>query len=154
MAEGILRQMLRRSGYDVYVRVLSAGTAACPGSPAVPQAVVAAAEHGVDLSDHRSRAVDGQLLAQADLVLGISPEHVEYVQTIAGAESGATTLKEFAAEGGRGLDVYIPDPIGGSLTMYRASFREIRHEIERVCPAIVRQIDRKRCDCSGQRAKS
>jgi protein-tyrosine-phosphatase len=149
MAQGILRAILRQTGCDVHTRVISAGTAACSGLPALPYAVAVAAEDGVDISSHSSRPLDTELIAQADLVLAMSPEHVDFARPIAPDETKVTTLKEFAARDRPPLDAYIPDPVGGSLTMYRASFREIKREIERISPEIIRRTDEKRQTSSG-----
>ena len=146
MAEGILKRNLRTYGYNEYAQVLSAGTMAFLDDPAVPYAVSVSIEDGVDISSHRSRPVDAELVRNADLVLGMSPEHVEFVRSLQIGQTEATTLKEFAAKDRAPLDVYIPDPIGGSITMYRASYRELKHEIERILPAIIERIDRKRED--------
>jgi protein-tyrosine phosphatase len=49
------------------------------GRPASQEAIIAVAAHGVDLSRHRSRRLDAELLAEADLVLGMEPVHVRAV---------------------------------------------------------------------------
>ena len=144
MAEGILKGILQQRGYDAHAQVESAGIAALPGRPASPYAIAVAAEDDVDISSHRSRQLDAEVVTQADLVLAMTPEHVSFVQSLAPDRTEVVTLKEFAAEGSRPLDVYVPDPIGGSLTMYRSSYREIKHEIERIRSELIGRIDRQR----------
>ena len=46
------------------------------GAPALPGAVRAAAAFGVDLSDHRARALGAGALAGAELAIGFEPAHV------------------------------------------------------------------------------
>lgn len=60
--------VLRRAVGSRGVGVDSAGFLG-PGRPAPPDAVAAAASHGVDLSPHRSRLLTGDLARWADLVL-------------------------------------------------------------------------------------
>lgn len=50
-------------------RVRSAGTWATPGQPALPEVVEAAQRLGLDLADHRSERVSGELLSEYDLIL-------------------------------------------------------------------------------------
>lgn len=50
-------------------RVESAGTWTEPGQPILPEVHGAAQRLGLDLSDHRSRCVSGELLSQYDLIL-------------------------------------------------------------------------------------
>lgn len=50
-------------------RVSSAGTWATPGQPALQQVDQAAQKLGLDLADHRSERVDGNLLSEYDLIL-------------------------------------------------------------------------------------
>lgn len=58
------------------VDVVTAGFRARPGSPATRGTREAAEHLGIDLSPHRSRAVDVDLLAGADLVVGMERLHV------------------------------------------------------------------------------
>jgi protein-tyrosine phosphatase len=72
IAEGYLRQLLA----DLPVYVHSLGTLELEGAPPLPEALEAAAQAGLDLSAHRSRALGGQDLSQADLVLGFELSHL------------------------------------------------------------------------------
>jgi len=67
-AAGLLRRALSRVG----VRVDSAGFVR-PNCPAPPEAVAAAARHGVDLADHRSRLIAPDLARAADLIVVMDP---------------------------------------------------------------------------------
>lgn len=58
------------------VDVLTAGVTTTPGRPATPGTVEAGREIGVDLRDHRSRPADKELVAGADLVVGMERVHV------------------------------------------------------------------------------
>jgi protein-tyrosine phosphatase len=73
MAEALLRDRLLRRGIDAHVH--SAGTFA-EGRPASDHGVTIMREMGLDLSGHRSRLVDEQLLTGADLVVAMAREHV------------------------------------------------------------------------------
>jgi protein-tyrosine-phosphatase len=73
MAEAMLRARLAGRGLDA--RVHSAGFVAWPG-PSPPALVAVMREYGLDLSGHASRSVTGALVAGADLVLGMTREHV------------------------------------------------------------------------------
>lgn len=57
------------------ITVESAGTMDLQ-QPAHPEAVAVMAARGIDLSDHRSRAVTVPMLRDADLVIGMAREHV------------------------------------------------------------------------------
>jgi protein-tyrosine phosphatase len=72
IAEGYLRRLLA----DLPVHVHSLGTLELEGAPALPEALEAAARAGLDLSAHRSRALGGRDLSDADLVLGFELSHV------------------------------------------------------------------------------
>lgn len=50
-------------------RVSSAGTWAAPGQPVLPEVHRAAQRVGLDLADHRSQSVSGELLSEYDLIL-------------------------------------------------------------------------------------
>ena len=75
IAEGILKLRLAERRIDS-VDVFSAGTFAMDGRPAADLAVTVAADHNVDLSEHRSRHITRQMLADADLVIGMEKDHI------------------------------------------------------------------------------
>jgi len=67
---------------------------------AEPYAIEVMAEHGVDIAAHRSRLTTPDLLAEADLVLGMAREHVrEAFVTERAAAHRSFTLKELVRRG-------------------------------------------------------
>jgi protein-tyrosine phosphatase len=91
MAEALLRHHLG-GAHDVTVS--SAGRYP-GGSPATDHGQATMAARGLDLSRHTSRQLDKELLAQADLVIGMAREHVrEAVVLDPGAIARTFTLKE------------------------------------------------------------
>jgi protein-tyrosine phosphatase len=72
IAEGYLRRLLA----DLPVHVHSLGTLELEGAPALRDALEAASRAGLDLSAHRSRALRGKDLSEADLVLGFELAHL------------------------------------------------------------------------------
>lgn len=79
MAEGLLRQRLAATREGAPIHVHSAGTHGLDGEPAAPLAVQAAAEMGVDISAHRARSLDREMVRRADLILAMEPFHREIV---------------------------------------------------------------------------
>ena len=118
MAEAIARRLLDAHGRDD-VTVSSAGTAAWDGAPASEGAYLIALEHGLDLSAHRARQLTTDLIAASDLVLGMSPHHVERAQALGGQDK-SHLLGEYA--GRVGATAQVDDPFGGDLEEYRATF--------------------------------
>jgi protein-tyrosine-phosphatase len=122
----------------------SAGLAAVEGVPATPLAVEAARGWGYDLSPHRARRVTPQALEEADLVLCMTPDHVEFcqcltadpgrVQLLAAFKSPAREQQErswfepLIEEAGLAIedDDSILDPFGGSTEAYEACATQIR----------------------------
>jgi protein-tyrosine-phosphatase len=73
MGAALLRAHLERRGVDA--RVHSAGTLAW-GGPATGNAVLAMHELGLAIDGHVSRALTDELVDDADLVLGMTRDHV------------------------------------------------------------------------------
>src|SRR5947209_10327022 len=97
MAEAFLRHRLEGRRVDVHVG--SAGLRLV-GEPASANGVDVLAERGIDLSSHRSRIIDRQLLEGADLTVAMSREHLrEAVLTLPDAWPRAFTLKELVRRG-------------------------------------------------------
>jgi protein-tyrosine phosphatase len=92
MAEVLLRHHLAVAGVDATVS--SAGLYE-GGVPATIHGQEAMAGRGLDLTDHRSRRVDPEMVASADLVIGMTREHVREAAVLeAGVLAKAFTLKE------------------------------------------------------------
>lgn len=92
MAEALLRHRLAAVGVDADVS--SAGLHP-GGRPATPHGVATMADRGLDLSGHRSRQIDAPLLLAADLVIGMTREHVREAAVLLPDVLGrAFTLKE------------------------------------------------------------
>lgn len=161
IAEGLLRAALgSRLGADAPL-VSSAGTMGWSGSPADPNGVEAAAERGVDISDHRARELTPDDVQDATLILGMSGEHArEVVARDPTAAPRTFTLKELvrllealpddgagdlagrvaAADGlrsggfaGNPNDEDVADPLGMPLD----SFRAVAWELDGWCSGLV-----------------
>ena len=97
MAEAFLRDRLQRRGVDAHVH--SAGLLDA-GRPASAHGVAILRDLGLDLSAHRSRAMESSLLLGADLIVGMAREHVREAVVLAPAAwPRAFTLKELVRRG-------------------------------------------------------
>ncbi len=128
MAAGLLQEFTAPDG----VRVVSAGTGAMPGLPPSENAARVMEEMGIAISDHRSQPLTWRLLEEADLILVMELEHLEFIREMGFTGENLYLLRDFAA--GPGGD--IPDPIGGDLALYRKVLQMIKEELERVYPRI------------------
>jgi protein-tyrosine phosphatase len=98
------------------VRVESAGTFALHGNPAEPLAVAAMARRRIDLSSHRARRLNREMVRQADLVLAMEIGHLEAARNlILWNRSKIRLLTDFDP---LGQDPEIADPYGGPLADY------------------------------------
>jgi len=144
MAEGVLKKMLKDKGVG-NLEVTSAGTHGLPNAPASLLAMQVAGQRDIDLSKHRSRRLTPEMIEQADLVLAMSPEHLEYINRIEGAAGHKVYLLRVfhqadpaSNKAPQGGVLSIEDPIGGSPEDYQRSFREIEEEIKRIFPKILK----------------
>lgn len=117
MAGVIARQALRERGW-LSVAVDSAGTAVALGQPAAESAVRVAADRGLDLSRHISIPLTEDLVHWADLILVMTPAHLDAVANLGGADKAAL-LTDFLPESD---EPGIPDPLGGGDEAYRRTF--------------------------------
>jgi protein-tyrosine-phosphatase len=151
MAEGILKKMLKDNKYENF-EVSSAGVSTLDGAPASLLALEVSKERNVDLTRHRSRRLDKQILKRADLILTFSNEHEDYIRKMdKNALEKTYLLKAFPQSHSAQRDVpllvsnmekkegvlYIKDPIGGTIDDYKRCFSEIEKEIERAFPDLI-----------------
>lgn len=95
IAEGMLRSILRSRFGDAAPSVASAGTAGWVGSAADPSSIAAAAELGIDISAHRARQLEHDLVTAASLVLAMASEHRDAAfRLFPGTAGRIFTLKE------------------------------------------------------------
>ena len=121
MAEALARKMLaERQREDVGVS--SAGTAAGDGTPASEGSYLVGLEAGLDLGEHQAQQLTADLVADADLVFGMSWHHVQRAEDLGGA--GKTHLLGIYA-GRTGDDADVPDPFGGDLAEYRSTYARL-----------------------------
>lgn len=120
MAEAIARAEAERRGLELEVR--SAGTLGLGGHPASEMAVIVARERGLELGGHRSSPLGPEDLAWADLVLGMSPGHVEAARSL-GGDVVAELITRLLPPGHPDRERPVPDPIGGRRDAYERAFR-------------------------------
>ena len=89
MGEALLRAHLDAEG--VFANVHSAGTMSWSASPP-REAVLAMHELGVDISSHQSRALTAELVEAADVVLGMTRDHVGRVLALVPSASDKAFL--------------------------------------------------------------
>lgn len=123
LAEVIARREAEHRGLAA-VEPASAGVAAAGGAPASEGSRRSALRHGLSLEDHRSRSLTPRAVASADLILAMSPGHLERIEELGGADR-SWLITEFVhgAPAGSAPDPGVPDPFGGDEVIYEETFR-------------------------------
>ena len=159
MAEVFLRRRLQEGGVEA--QISSAGLR-LEGEPAPDLGVEVLAERGLDLTAHRSRMIDRDLLRSADLVVAMAREHVrEAVLAAPDIWPRVFTLKELVRRGaevggrapGESLEAWLArlhagrnrsdlvglsaeddvfDPLGGTREDYEGAANEISALVDRM----------------------
>jgi L-threonylcarbamoyladenylate synthase len=132
MAEALCKAMLaRRLGCTVgqliergYL-ITSAGVGAVDGMPAASHAIEVVGSRGGSLRTHASRRATANLLRKADLVIGLSSEHIDVVLDLAPDLAERTRMLH-----PDGND--IADPVGSDRATYTETAREIEEHIARL----------------------
>lgn len=75
MAEGLLRDRLRRHQLSGSVIVVSRGTFALDGRAASHLAIAVLADHGIDITDHVAATITPDEMRKSDLILVMTEEH-------------------------------------------------------------------------------
>lgn len=126
MAEGMLKDMLKKKGIDS-INVSSAGIAAIPGSGASTNAIKVMQKRGIDLADHQARRLDTDILKQADLLLTMTEGHkIAILAAEPSVWNRIYTLKEYTGM----EDMDIQDPYAGSVADYESCLSEINKALE------------------------
>ncbi|HUR92716.1 MAG TPA: low molecular weight protein arginine phosphatase [Gemmatimonadaceae bacterium] len=125
LAEAMARKLGAERGLSG-VTFGSAGTGAVSGAAASEGSMLVGVERGLDLSTHRSRALTREIVAENDLILGMSDQHVEHAVELGG--EGKTFLLDDFATSGQSRD-WVTDPFGQDLMAYRSSADDIERQV-------------------------
>lgn len=132
MAEGYLRRMAEEAGAEIEVG--SAGLGAMDGMAPSRNSVVAMGEEEIDISRQLSRMLTPEMVESHTHLFGLGSGHVEAIQSYFPEAAEKTfVLREFVSNG---LDLEVPDPIGGDLDEYRLT----RNLIKEAMPSVLRFV--------------
>ena len=134
LAEAIARRIAAERGLDIEVG--SAGTSAWEGAPASDGSLLVGIERGLDVNGHRARQLTREMVAETDLLIAMGPHHLERIEAL-GGEGKSYLLTTYASHGESTRPV--SDPMGGDLSVYRATTDELEREIRRVLDRLAAQ---------------
>ncbi|NLZ55526.1 MAG: low molecular weight protein arginine phosphatase [Clostridiaceae bacterium] len=142
MAAALFEYLNARQPLPLPVRAESAGLMAAEGAPASANAKRALDEDypGIrDLSEHRARGLNAELIERAGLLLTMESSHAEYLRYILPEYAHKIAgIYEYALDRSDGS---VADPYGGDLEVYRATAREIHNLIVELLPRLRREIN-------------
>lgn len=114
--------------------VKSAGVSAYPGQAAAANSIAALKKVGVDISDHSSSPITQEMVDNALAFIGMTDSHIAMLSyQIDPPPSNCFLMRDFMEDGS---DPQIPDPFGGSLSLYEAS----RDSMVEAIPSLVKAI--------------
>ena len=135
-AAAILQQQLHTAGcFDWSVG--SAGIKVSEGQSAAPFNISLFAERGIDLTTHRSRAFNLDLITPSTLVLGMEQAHIDWIKHCYPSQLKKVYMLSEMSD--RRYDV--PDPYGQSLAAYRQMMTELTSLIEAGLPRIIAVVE-------------
>ncbi len=140
MAEGILKRIFRKTKYKDMVEVKSAGTLKIENAPAAIESIEITRQYDIPLAQHRSRALNRELLSEADLVFCMSMNHLNYINSHFPEFKDRVFLLKQWQEKKILSNPSIADPIGHNLDFFKKTFNQIYIEIMRVLPEIFKLL--------------
>lgn len=135
MFRGMLAEHLGCSLDEVHERgwtVGSAGVGAAEGERAATNAQVVMRERGFDIGGHRSRYASPEVVGEADVVVALSGSHLRALEGSSPGSAGNLRLLDPSG---------VPDPIGGSLEVYRRCADHIHGRLSELLQDVVASED-------------
>ncbi|HKM17403.1 MAG: low molecular weight protein arginine phosphatase [Firmicutes bacterium] len=131
---------------QIPVEVDSAGLSALENDPASVQAQTVMKEYGIDLSGHRAKQLDPQVLGQYDLILAMTMSHKQQILNFRpDLENKVFLIKEIAAQKMQETNVQsenlnradsdVSDPYGQTVAVYQRTAAELLQAIEAILDA-------------------
>ncbi len=139
MAAAIFRDIVRPHPHLNRIQVRSAGTMARVGGRALPVAIRALKEVGLDISDHRAAQLDPQSVTNNDLVLAVNAELAQAAERCVGPGVPVFSLGAFA-----GTNDELPDLFQETVSACREIARQLRVQITQALPRLERWESRVR----------
>lgn len=118
MAEGLVRDELRKKDLGGQIFVSSCGIAARPGGKATTEAILVMKNCEIDIAGHRSQPCTREDVTQADLILAMSKEHADFIGNLMPQARGKIRV------------LNVVDPIGMNLLIYEAVLADIQKKIK------------------------
>ena len=135
MAERILRDYLQRNKID-NIEVSSAGIMAPSGLPAANYSLMVSVENGIDLSSHRSRLINRDIIEFSDLILVMEESNKKFITKFFPFSKDKVYLLKNFGENTKGGE--IADPMGFELDNYRICYKELKKEIYRIILELIK----------------
>lgn len=130
MAQGYMKHAMNERDIK-NVEVKTAGVMTIPGLIPTPEATQVMQNAGIDVTMHRSSPLTKELIRKADLILGMTPFHVQFALRMSDEAKGKTyLLKEFAESDLKNYQ--ITDPMGATLEVYKRVYREMKLAIDKM----------------------
>ncbi len=111
------------------VDIYSRGLLALPGQRPPEEALAAAAEFDIDLSEHVAQPMLAPDLERAGLILVMSPDQRTHITKARPTSIGKVFLLSHASSG-KLANRSIPDPVGKDMDTYRAVYAEIIQHVD------------------------
>ena len=138
MAEALLKSLAAQRGEADHWQVQSAGTWAEPGRPATQPAQMVMRRRKIDLSSHRSRPIDADLLRAASVILVMTRHHQEAIQAEFPEIQHKVYLLSQLVDGSFDVE----DPYGGSLDEYEMCATDLQNILTEGYDRLVELADR------------
>lgn len=121
MAKGLMEKFVKDSGLSEKVIIDSAGTSTFAGIGAAPNTVSIMKDEGIDVSGHRGKNMNRDLIKKSDLVFVMERMHRDAILNIMPEAGEKVKLLKDSDD--------IPDPIGRPLEEYKKVFNIIKEEV-------------------------
>ena len=132
MAEGLLKKTLKNNE----IEVSSMGVSTVDGLLASTNAIEAMKLKDIDITSHRSKALDLKILMESDLILTMGSRHKLYLESL--EVKKVSTLFEYV----EGINNDIDDPYGGNLDIYIKTADMLEMLIEKLAKKILPKYEK------------
>jgi protein-tyrosine phosphatase len=141
MCEALMKRAMANASSAVDVWITSAGLNAKPGKPAHPWSVMAAGDFGIDLSHHRARQVNAEMLDRADVIFAMDYQNqVELLCRYPHVKKKIFMLGAYAGHDYQSTE--IRDPFYGDEDETRACYRILQNCVNNLIATLISDAER------------
>ncbi|MBN2246125.1 MAG: RpiB/LacA/LacB family sugar-phosphate isomerase, partial [Candidatus Aminicenantes bacterium] len=141
MAQALFKKIESDLSFHLNYQVNSAGISAFEGDLPTEQTIQCMAEYGIDVSEHRARQINDEIVRHSSFIFTMTGQQQEYLEKRFPQAKGKIFLfRPFCHQDGMIKNKEVPDPYGKDFQFYESICHQLSDDIRKLI-LYLREVD-------------